>query len=65
MSESGGEVGLADIDRAEYEDAVAGLGEPQAGQVREERSVVGEVMRFVPGLEPHGRVQAGRPGAAW
>ena len=41
----------------------AGLGEPQAGQVREQGPVVGEVVGLVPGVQPHGRVQAGGAGA--
>jgi hypothetical protein len=56
-------VGLPDADWAEDEHAVAGLGEPQGGQVGEQFSVVGEVVEFVEGVEPHRRVEPGGAGA--
>ena len=54
---------FAHSDRAEDQDAVAGFGEPEAGEVRDERSVVGEVVGFVPGVQTHGGVQACGAGA--
>ena len=42
---------------------MAGFGEPQAGQVREQGPVVGEVVELVPGVQAHGGVQAGGTGA--
>jgi len=63
VTERGGQMGLSDPDGSQDEDAVAGLGEPQAGQVAEQHSVIGEVVGFVPGVQSHGRVQAGDPRA--
>ena len=59
VSERGGQVRLSDADGPQNQDAVAGLGEPQAGQVREQHPVIGEVVGFVPGVQTHRRVQAG------
>ena len=43
-------MGFPDSDGAQDQDAVAGLGEPQAGQVAEQHPVIGEVLGFVPGV---------------
>jgi hypothetical protein len=50
VAERGGEVGLADSDRTEDQDAVSGLDEPQSGQGSEQLAVVGEVVELVPGV---------------
>lgn len=59
VAEGGREVCLPDADRAEDEDSVPGLGEPETGQVGEQGPVLGEVVGLVPGVEAHGRVQPG------
>ena len=52
--------GLKDTpDRSQDECGVAGLGEPQRGQVRPQATVVGQVVVLVPGVDAHGRIEAG------
>ncbi len=62
VSQGGGEVGLADPDRAEDQGAAGDLEQPQRGELGPDRAVVAGTAVGVEGLQAHRGVQPGRAG---
>ena len=62
VPERAGQVGLADPDRAEQQGPVAGVQEPQRGELVPELLVVADGGGRVPGVQPHAGVEPGGPG---